>query len=229
MEEVINSSAIGTAIPDIFIEQEGHEPEQELSAEITRLWSVHNQAEAKGKKTKEELRVIRLDLGRTLLEVRTLVSRPGRGGGFSAYVAAHSIPRATAQELIARYKKTLEPEKNCLTQPIPKTAKPTAEDLATTVWPSLKKDLTTGEAVVQFIACIAKLSGVPHGWQNEGLVIFNPVPMAVDRLSGSDSIPDPVSQPSDGGGDANTVEAVAETSVVEQVAGDDNNYAGAMA
>jgi hypothetical protein len=48
-----------------------------------------------------------------------------------------------------------------------------------------QKVLTTGESVVEFIGCIAKVSGVPHEWREIGLMIFYPVPEAADGLPGS--------------------------------------------
>jgi hypothetical protein len=85
--------------------------------------------------------------------------------------------------------------------------------------------------VVQFIASIVTTSGVPHEWREEGLVILTPEPEVVAELSGSASVPDQVSQPSDGG-DEDSEEVVPEpapiASTTHQVAGDDDNYAEAM-
>lgn len=200
METVIPNAEIETDLPDPAIRQDSPEAEATLTAEIKRLWSDHNQAQATGKKSKEELRVIRLELGRRLLDVRTLVSRPGRSGGFSAYVKAHSIPRATANELIARYKRTLEPQGNCLNEPITETPMLTAEKLAQSVWHRCRKILTTSEAVVQFLATIAELSEVPHERRQEGLSIFDAVPEVAGALSDSAIAPrqaDQASQPDD--------------------------------
>jgi hypothetical protein len=69
--------------------------------------------------------------------------------------------------------------------------------LANTVWPDLMNVLNSNEAVVEFIASIAKLSGINHQWRAKGLMIFNAVPEAAAGLPDSASGPDPASQPSD--------------------------------
>ena len=110
-------------------------------------------------------------------------------------MSAHSIPRATAKRLIARYQKTLKPQGNCLSESIPEPEKAVVAKLFEAVWPRLRKVLTAGESVIQFIGCIVTASGVPHEWREEGLVIFNPVPKVVDELPGSTSATDPTPQP----------------------------------
>jgi hypothetical protein len=69
--------------------------------------------------------------------------------------------------------------------------------LARVVWSRFRKVLTTDESVIQFIGCIAKISGVGHEQRAEGLVIFKPAPKAADELPGSVSAIDPAPQPSD--------------------------------
>jgi len=220
METAIHDAEIDTALAEPANAQDGHEDEQELSAEIRTLWSAHNEAQAAAKQSKEELRAIPLELGRRLSEVKERVSRPGRGGRWTAFLAAHAIPRATGDRLVGRYAKTLGPQGNRLSEAISEPAKPTAEKMATDVWQSLKGVLATGESVVEFIGCIAKLSGVAHERRQEGLMIFNPVPEAADGLAGSASPQSaPAPQPSDGGDAGERAEEAASTPTVEQVAG----------
>jgi hypothetical protein len=170
----------GTTRPD------GTEIETQLTEEISSLWSDHVRLSANHKTTAKELRQIRASLAERLAAMKSLLSRPGRGGQWRGWLKQRGIPRSTADRLVARHAETLCADgENVPTGAISEPAKPTAEKLAETVWPSLKRVLTTGESVVEFIGCIAKASGVPHEWREIGLMIFYPVPEAADGLPGS--------------------------------------------
>ncbi len=175
--------------------------ETQPTQEISDLWSDHVRLSANHKTTAKELRQIRASLAERLAAMKSLLSRPGRGGQWRGWLRQRGIPRSTADRLVARHAETLcSHDENVLSGAISEPAKPTAEKLAETVWPSLRKVLTTGESVVEFIGCFAKVSGVAHEWREEGLMIFHAVPQAADGLPGSAiaSPPTgPASQPSD--------------------------------
>ena len=211
MEEGISTSAIETVLTEPAISPDGNENEQKLAEEIQTLWAAHNQAQAASKKSKEELRAIRLELGRRLSEVKSLISRPGRGGGWTAFLSANSIPRASGDRLVLAYKKSLEPPDNRLGESISEPSKETAEKLAKGVWPSVKKVLTSDESILHFIGWIVTASGIKHEWCAEGLMIFKPVPTAADGLQGSAiASPGPASEaPDETSGD--TEEPASET------------------
>ena len=173
--------------------------ENQLTEEINTLWSSHVRLSTSRKATSKEMRQIRASLAERLYAMKSLLSCPGRGGQWRSWLRERGIPRSTADRLAARQAETLDGdnEENVLTGAISEPAKPTAEKLAETVWPSLKKVLTTGESVVEFIGCIAEISGVGHEQREEGLVIFNLVGKPADDLPGSVSVAQPVPQPSD--------------------------------
>jgi hypothetical protein len=187
--------------------------ENQLTEEISTLWSDHVRLSANRKTTAKELRLIRATLAERLFSMKKILSRPdaGRGGLWRSWLRERGIPRSTADRLVSRYSETLCVDReNVPSGAISEPAKPTAEKLAETVWPSLKKVLVTGESVIEFIGCIAKISGVPHEWREIGLMIFNPVPKAADELPGSASPQsDPAPAPSDDAG-INTEEPAAE-------------------
>lgn len=186
--------------------------ENQLTQEISELWSNHTLLSASRKTTAKELRQIRARLAERLYAMKNLLSHPGRGGEWRGWLRERRIPRSSADRLVSRYSETLCVDReNVPTESIPVPSKETAEKLAETVWPSLKKVLTTGESVVDFIGCIAKISGVPYEEREIGLMIFYPLPKAADGLSGSASAPDPDSLPSYDGGDANSELPAAET------------------
>jgi hypothetical protein len=104
MEELV--SAIEDVVCGISGAQPSSEPntsyetEQNVAAQIGELWSIHTQAEAAAAQSKEHLSEIRHQLGERLCEVKKLVARPGRGGGWSAFLAAQGIPRASADRYV---------------------------------------------------------------------------------------------------------------------------------
>jgi hypothetical protein len=60
---------------------------------------------------------------------------------------------------------------NVPTGAIPEPETPSPEKIAESVWRSLRKALTTGEAVVAFIASIADLAGLDCEQRQDGLLI----------------------------------------------------------
>ena len=160
--------------------------ENQLTEEISALWGTHVRLNADCKATAKELRRIRVSLAERLAAMKSLLSRPGRGGQWRGWLRERGIPRSTADRLVARHAETLcDHDGNVPTGAIPEPARSTAKKLAETVWPSLKRVLTTGESVVEFIGCIAEISGLPFERRDIGLMIFYPVPEAADGLPGS--------------------------------------------
>lgn len=154
MQELIN------AIEDVSYEISGalpfsepntsYETEQNLATQIGELWSIHTQAQAAAVQSKEHLSQIRHQLGERLCEVKKLVARPGRGGGWSAFLAAQGIPRASADRYVQRYEKTLHPDSNCLHESIESTEL-AVRRLFAAVWPRLRRVITNQEALGLFI------------------------------------------------------------------------------
>jgi hypothetical protein len=128
----------------------GSETEQRLATQIGELWSIHAQAEAAAVQSKEHLSQIRHQLGERLCDVKKLVARPGRGGGWSAFLAAQGIPRATADRYVQQYQRTLHPDPNCLNESIESTELGVRR-LFAAVWPRLRRVITNQEALGLFI------------------------------------------------------------------------------
>jgi hypothetical protein len=171
--------------------------ETQLTQEISDLWSDHVRLSASRKATAKELRQIRASLAERLHAMKSLLSRPGRGGQWRSWLRERGIPRSTADRLVARHAETLGIENgNVPTGAISNSPDDSAEKLAKSVWQRFRKTLATYEAVIQFIGCIAEISGVGHEQRAEGLVIFKPAPKAADGLAGSAPPGGPVQQSS---------------------------------
>ena len=96
-----------------------HETEAKLNSEIESLWSAHQTTTATAKQTKEELEALRFDLGEKLREMKSILVRTGRGGGWAAYLRSHALPRASAERYIKQYEAIFNTEgKNRLTETI---------------------------------------------------------------------------------------------------------------
>jgi hypothetical protein len=174
--------------------------ENQLTQEIVTLWSDHVRLSGSRRATAKELRQIRANLAERLHQMKSLLSRPGRSGQWRSWLRERGINRSTADRLVARHAETLgNHEEDALSGAISNSPEDNAEKVAKAVWLRFRKVLDTHETVIQFLASIAEISGVPHEWRDEGLMIFNPVPRAADGLSGSVSAPEPAPQPSDGG------------------------------
>ena len=171
--------------------------ENQLTEEISTLWSSHVRLSADRKATAKELRQIRASLADRLHEMKCLLSRPGRLGQWRGWLRQRGIPRSTADRLVARHAETLAIENgNVPSGAISEPGEANAEKLARNVWLRIGKLLTTHESILRFIGCIVTASGVAHEQREEGLVIFNPVPKPADDLPGSVSVAQPVPQPS---------------------------------
>lgn len=127
--------------------------EARLTSRISELWQVHIEAQSAIHKTRDGLKVIRIHLGRRLHELKAVLSRPGRGGEWSAFLASSGIPRSTADRLVRSHEGTLTcASENCSTgatdEPIDATVRRKAESL----WPRLSRLLTTSESFEMFIS-----------------------------------------------------------------------------
>ena len=211
METAIHDAEIDTALAGPATAQDGHEDEQKLADEIKQLWAVHIDAQATVKKTREELKAIRQRLSERLYEMKQLLVKPGRNGGWSSFLRSQGIAKPTADRLVRAHKESIDPEPNVLSEQVSEASQTDVQRLFESVWPRLRKVLTTDESVNQFIGCIVTASGVAHERRQEGLMIFNAVPEAANELTDSASPQsDPASQPSDDG-DAMTEEPPTET------------------
>ena len=209
--------------------------EMQLTEEINTLWSDHVRLSANRRVTARELRQIRSTLAERLYEMKSLLSRPGRGGQWRSWLKERGINRSSADRLVAHHGETLcNHEEDAPGEAISNSPDDSAEKLARDVWSRLRKVLDTHETVVRFLASIAEISGVSHEWRKEGLMLFNPVPKATDELPTTAIASEstcPAPQPP--GGDANSADAPAEvaagTPATEQVAGVGEDHAEAVA
>jgi hypothetical protein len=125
--------------------------QNELGEAITNLWAAHANAKIAARATNEELRALRAKLGERLSEMKQILAKPGRGGQWSSFLEERRIPRATADRLVARHQRSLNPDANCVTEDV---SEPTDEDvqkLFIAVWPKLRRILRSRQSVDLFV------------------------------------------------------------------------------
>jgi hypothetical protein len=125
-------------------------PEGQLTADISSLWSAHKEAKASVRKTRGELKALRSQLGRKLHEMKSLMARSGRGGGWSAFLRGCGVPRASADRYVRAHEASLVPPTN---RPTEAFSEPTEEEirgLVRKLLPRLRRYLVSPRAVDHF-------------------------------------------------------------------------------
>lgn len=125
--------------------------EGKLIDEVGTLWKVHTEAQTAFTKSREETKLVRRDLSRRLYELKSVLSKPGRGGAWSSFLEAQKIPRSSADRLARAHEKTLVPQANCTAEQIPASTEVIVHKYFHALWPRLSKVLTTQESVELFI------------------------------------------------------------------------------
>jgi hypothetical protein len=131
--------------------QTDNQTEAKLNSDIKSLWSTHQTTTATAKRTKEELEDLRLDLGWKLSEMKSLLVRTGRSGGWAAYLRSHNLPRATVERYIRRFEALANSETNRLSETISEPSEEDVRQLVHRLLPRLRKVLTTPDSVSLFV------------------------------------------------------------------------------
>jgi len=104
------TNGVDATVLAVELAQTEGETEATLNNEIKSLWSAHQLNEAAAKHSKEELRTMRLDLGCKLHQMKAILARTGRSGGWAAYLRSQGLPRATAERYIDRHEALSNPK-----------------------------------------------------------------------------------------------------------------------
>ncbi len=160
--------------------------ETKLTQEIVQLWSVHSQAESVLGRTREELRTLRLELGRRLYEMKLLLACPGRGGQWSKFLSAQRIPRASADRYTKSYEVTLNPpEEIASSEAIQDSADDTVRKVVQSIWPKLHEVLTDPETAYQFLCVLVRRCNILQAEiTDSGIAIRKPTMIKSEPSSG---------------------------------------------
>lgn len=149
--------------------------EEHLATEVGELWKVHTLAQTSLHKTREELKLTRSNLAARLHELKSALSRPGRGGEWSGFLASNKIPRSTADRLCAGHEKSINPDGNGTSGATKNLSDDGIAQVAKTTWARLGKKLGTHEAMYQFFSKLIIESGIPYETFDDGVLIILPV------------------------------------------------------
>jgi hypothetical protein len=141
-----------------------------LTEEIDHLWKAHTEAQGFLKLSREDAAKTRAALSRRLHDLKSVLSRPGRGGAWFSFLKAQAIPRSTADRLVNAHAKTVpEPAGNC-----PSGASEIHEPTDVVVrrylhglWPKLSRVLWTREHVEMFVVELTQLAEETFGEDDE--------------------------------------------------------------
>lgn len=139
--------------------------EQTLAQSITELWSVHVQAQVVATKTKEELKVIRQQLGERLHAMKRLLARPGRAGQWRGFLAARGIPRSNADRYVREHEKIINPPQRCANESIDEPTEAEIGTIFANMWPSIERKLPTTRSRFSFLRGFLFRSGLSHEWR----------------------------------------------------------------
>ena len=105
-------SETGIETQSITTQSDDSTIENQLTDEIKTLWWNHVRLSADRKTTTKELRQIRASLAERLYAMKSLLSRPGRGGQWRSWLKERGIPRSSADRL-PTHAETLGIENKC--------------------------------------------------------------------------------------------------------------------
>jgi hypothetical protein len=132
---------------------------------VDHLWKAHTEAQGFLKLSRDDAAKTRAALSKRLHELKSVLSRPGRGGAWFSFLKAQAIPRSTADRLVNAHAKTIPgPAGNCPTG----ASKPEPADVVVRryldgLWPKLSRVLTTREHLELFIVELTQMAEESFG------------------------------------------------------------------
>jgi hypothetical protein len=151
MQNIIDATDISDLVLPEFPEATGSPSEQMLGEKIARLWFAHVNAKNAARATNEELRALRAKLGEQLCRMKGVLAKPGCDGQWSGFLREHNIPRATADRLVARHQRSLNPDENCVTEDVSEPTEEEVQRLFIAVWPRLRRTLRSRQSRQLFV------------------------------------------------------------------------------
>jgi len=148
------------------------ETEQQLAEEIRELWAAHADAKTSVVRTREELREIRKQLGERLCQMKQALVKPGRHGGWSSFLRAEGIAKATADRLVRRHQESGGQQPNMVNEEV--STATGGERLFNSLLPRLKNNLTTSQSAYEFVLQLVGSFGLACDIQADGILVFNP-------------------------------------------------------
>jgi hypothetical protein len=187
MEGIITAETGSGAFATALLPETGDE--QKLADEIRQLWAVHVEANSTVKKTKADLKTIRELLSERLCEMKKLLVKVGRNGGWSAFLRSEGIAKATADRLVRKHEESIDPQPNIITEEVSEPTPADAQRLFESVLPRLRQRITTPRLAFEFLLWFVGSSRLAHEWQEKGLLVLKPSVETAKESSGGVAAP----------------------------------------
>jgi hypothetical protein len=150
--------------------------QHDLTEAITGLWTAHLNAKSAARATKAELHEIRARLGGRLHELKQVLAQPGRSGQWSSFLRERGIPRASADRLVIRHERRLNPNINRLIEANPEPTDEDVRKLFAAVWPKLRRTLRSPQSLAMFIDLLTSHYEGVEATDREILALAPPLP-----------------------------------------------------
>lgn len=122
--------------------------------------------------------------------MKQLLTKPGRNGGWSAFLRSEGIAKATADRLVRQRLESEGERPNLVNEEVPQPAPVNVERLLNSLLPRLRSSLTTPESVYEFVVRLVGIFGLDRDTQDDGILVLNPTSKeqsdAADPLPASD-------------------------------------------
>lgn len=147
--------------------------EVHLTEEIDSLWKAHTEAQGFLRLSREDAAKTRAALSKRLHELKSVLSRPGRGGAWFSFLKAQAIPRTSADRLVKAHEKSIAPaEISCTAGATTESPEVVIRRYLNGLWPKLSRVLTSREHVEVFVTELTQMAGKSF---NEGNKAASPV------------------------------------------------------
>ncbi len=128
------------------------EAEAKLTTEIVRLWGDHRDGKIAVRRTRAEMKTLRLELGSKLHAMKAILVGTGREGGWAPYLREQKLPVATADRLVGEHQATLAaPKDKFLSEELPEVTVDEVRKLTKKMLSKLQHLLTSAELAFAFI------------------------------------------------------------------------------
>ena len=148
--------------------------EKYLTEEIDSLWASRQSYSRSIHMQKTETRGFETTMGEMLFTMKAVLSRPGRGGGWSSWLKQRGIPRASADRMVLRFAATQPPGESTHESIQAEPSEVEIGKLFAALWPRCEKVLITPRSRYDFLRCFLFRSGLIHEWRDNGILIYEP-------------------------------------------------------
>jgi hypothetical protein len=148
--------------------------EEKLAKEIRDLWTAHEGAQPAATKTKAEIKDVRERLSERLCQMKQLLAKPGRRGGWSSFLRVEGFAKATADRLVRKHQAPSGPQPNVVSEEVSEPTEADVERFFESLVPRLEQRLATARAAYRFLLRFVSNFELSHEMQDTGILVLEP-------------------------------------------------------